>query len=143
MKMMESGNNYQLAANNQIALYNLSDSPISEAKAETALYKLGNEDYNKMALANKFTVDAAIIKSLSLRGMRPVINYKTVGFYSGKGKIYAAGSTNPNVESFGSTEREKRGLLAQFPMLKYAYTRGLLICENVEVLGVVRELLTF
>lgn len=143
VKMLEQGNDYQLVKNNQIALYNLSNSPISRQKADTVLYKLGNESYNQMAIANAFTVDSAIIKSLSLKGMRPLLNYNGICLYSGKGKIYAAGAPNANCEFYGTTEREKKGIMGQYPILRYAYTRGLLICESVRVLGVMRELLTY
>ena len=142
LRMMERGENYRIVQD-QIAIYNLSDSPISEAKADTAIYKLGNENFNKMALANKFTVDADIIRSMSLKGMKPICNYNGVGFYSGKGIIYAAAAENKSVESFGTTEREKKGLLSTYSILRFCYTRGALICENVKVLGVIRELITY
>lgn len=143
LRMIESGNNYQLAKNNTVALYNLSDSPISAMKAGTALYQLGNEKYNTMALANRFSVDSAIIKSMSLKGMKPILNYNGICLYTGKGRIYAAGAPNASVDFYGDTEREKKGILSQYPILKFAYARGLLYCENVAVLGVIRELLTF
>ena len=142
LKMSEMGQNYKIIRD-RIAIYNLSDSPISWQKAETAIYQLGNTTFNEMALANRFSVDTSIIKSMSLKGMKPVCNYRGVCFYTGRGVIYAAGAENHSVESYGGTEREKKGLLATYPMIRFCYMRGALICENVRILGIIRELITY
>lgn len=56
-EMQRKGKHYSHIPAKKISIYLFDDSPISRQKAGTALYQVGYEDYNKMALNNIFADD--------------------------------------------------------------------------------------
>lgn len=57
-------------------------SPISEKKKETALYKLGSQKFNKMALDNEFReYFEGNVRSLNLKGFKPMYIFDNMCFY--------------------------------------------------------------
>lgn len=73
--MMKRGIPYR-QENNLLAIYLYFDSPISEAKRNTALYQLSNDDdFNAMSLDNRFSQnDFEWVQNKPLKEYRPVVS---------------------------------------------------------------------
>lgn len=73
-KMLRKGQSYSIDRERGIGLFFLSDSPISERKKRTALYRACGRDFEDMALNNIFvSEDSATIKSVQLKEYRPIV----------------------------------------------------------------------
>lgn len=74
-KMSETGSNMYENERRGLGVYMVGDSPISKRKAETALYKMAeNDNFKAMALDNKFIFDGENIKSLPLAEYKPLVS---------------------------------------------------------------------
>ena len=137
--MKKRGKHFSLLKDGLISIYDLSDSPISTLKKETVLYKLGAEDFNKMAIDNTFDTPDEIIRSENIKGYKPLCTYGDYTFYNAKGHFYvsAFGKTNPY---FNNDDKGKRALLNTFPFLKYAYLRDMITGETIDAVGAIKEL---
>lgn len=73
--MMKKGVDYK-QINDLLSIYLYFNSPISEAKRQTALYKLSNnDDFNSMSLDNRFSQnDFEWIKNKPLNEYRPIVS---------------------------------------------------------------------
>ena len=72
-----------------IGLFNLFDSPISERKKETALYKMSGADsnFNRMALGNEFySADYTGIKPTNIKELVPLCRMDSITIYERKTK---------------------------------------------------------
>lgn len=87
-KLNQNKKLYYLNKERGLLLVNLSDSPISKKKEETALYKLiGDSSFKRMALSNDYIDDTiAIIKSQSLNIYNPLVSIAGVCIYKHKSK---------------------------------------------------------
>lgn len=121
----------------------LLNSPISEAKGKTALYKNGSDDFVSMAIDNAFRTDATRVKSIRLSDCIHVCSVGEVGIYKHKseGFIYVSKSTrNENYyESFGFRLKLWQ---YDFFMLKVAYMNHTIVFESYEVELIFREYLS-
>ena len=83
----------------------LLNSPISEKKAETVLYKNANNDFIQMALDNAFRTDETIIKSEPLKEFNHIVSVGEIGIYRHKSerRYYVSATTNQNpyYDAFG------------------------------------------
>ena len=82
----------------------LMDSPISEQKAETALYKNANKDFIAMALDNAFRTDATNIRSEPLKEYRHIVSVGEIAIYRHKAerKYYVCNQIQkPYYDAFG------------------------------------------
>lgn len=83
----------------------LLDSPISEQKRDTALYKNSGEDFIQMALDNSFRTDETNIKSEPLNEYIHIVSVGEIGIYRHKSerKYYVSGTLGdkPYYDSFG------------------------------------------
>lgn len=83
----------------------LLDSPISEKKRETALYKNADSDFIEMALDNSFRTDATNIRSEPLKEYIHMVSVGELGIYKHKSeRKYFVSSTigsKPYYDSFG------------------------------------------
>ena len=84
MKLKKQG--FYLNKEKGLLIVNLDDSPISDAKRDTALYKLtSGSDFERMALDNEFIDDSiAEIKSRNLKEYRPIVAIAGVTIYKHK-----------------------------------------------------------
>lgn len=83
----------------------LLDSPISEQKKDTALYKNADSDFIQMALDNSFRTDATNIRSEPLKEYIHLVSIGEIGIYKHKSerKYFVSSTTQPKpyYESFG------------------------------------------
>ena len=83
----------------------LLDSPISEKKRETMLYKNASDDFIQMALDNAFRTDETNIKSEPLREYVHLVSVGEIGIYKHKSerKYYVSSiqETKPYYDAFG------------------------------------------
>lgn len=83
----------------------LLDSPISERKQETVLYRNATNDFLSMALDNAFRTDETVIKSEPLKEYNHIVSVGEIGIYRHKSdRKYYVSSTickNPYYEAYG------------------------------------------
>lgn len=83
----------------------LLNSPISERKQETVLYKNADNDFIRMALDNAFRTDETRIKSEPLKEFNHIVSVGEIGIYKHKTDrryyVSATTSKDPYYEGFG------------------------------------------
>lgn len=104
IEMQKKGKNYSLLESRGIALVNMFDSPISQRKEDTALYRAtkGTAFYD-MAINNKFELDQTVpLANLPLREFRPVCSIGELGIWQHKNEqyIYISKKQDPAVRKF-------------------------------------------
>ena len=92
-----------------IAVYDIRRSPISDAKKNTALYKLGDESYNQMALANDYDFDDGNIRVCPLAEYRPMSSIDGITTYKHKSRseYYVAGKSAGAPAVYGKSDAER------------------------------------
>lgn len=122
-----------------LTIINLQDSPISERKKMTALYKLtaGTSFYN-MSIDNTFEMDeATIIKSMPLIEYIPLVS-STLGItiYKHKNRReYYVSPHNAGAELYGKSKDEKTRFWNHYSYLWFAYLRNEVIFEEYSCLS--------
>lgn len=87
--MIKKKQNYSKLEEKETALFFLSDSPISEKKKQTSLYKAISGGYKEMALSNAFAgVDNKNVRSLPYNQLRPLIQCKELFVYTTQDYFY-------------------------------------------------------
>lgn len=83
-RMQRKGKHYASAADGAISIYLYPDSPISERKRETALYRVANSaDFKQMALNNEFSAaNYEGVRSCPLREFTPLVSIGDVTVYA-------------------------------------------------------------
>lgn len=90
-KMYETGKEEYIDRKRGLGIWVLMDSPISQAKSQTALYRLAGEDYKRMALENKFGIDFQFnVVSRNIKEYRPLaaLNELCVYIHKSQKKFY-------------------------------------------------------
>ena len=127
-----------------VTIFNFEDSPISERKKATALYKLtaGTEFYN-MSINNSFEMDeSSIIKSVSLKEYKPLVS-STLGItvYKHKSRIEYYVSTHKSGEViYGKSKDEKTRFWNHYSYLWYAYLSNKVIFEEYLCLSLFQKM---
>lgn len=119
------------------------DSPISQKKKHTALYKLTEgTDFYKMAVENKFNEDdSEVIKPQDLRNYNPVcastygfVVYKRKGLEihdgSNKQMYYISPHMMKGIPKYGRTQIEKHRFIRKYAYLWYAFIESRVIFED-------------
>lgn len=92
-----------------LAVYDVRQSPISDLKRNTVLYKLGNEAYNQMALTNDYNFDDENICIRPLGEYRPLSTINGITAYRHKSRaeyyVSSRGIGAPSV--YGPSDAEK------------------------------------
>lgn len=119
-----------------IALFNLNDSPISEKKKETALYKMSGADsaFNRMALGNEFySADYSGIKSMNIKELFPLCKMDAITIYQHKRKnmIYVTRHHSGTPPEYSSTEKDVRAFRRDFPYLWDMYLSNMVQFEDI------------
>lgn len=133
-KMMQKGIEFYKDPARSLAVYMFMKSPISEQKAETALYKLtqGN-DFQNMAIRNMFNLDTRYIKSRNLKEYKPIVKIGELCIYEHKSRreYYArsgASGTIPHVFTTSDTDRKR--FIKTYNYLYLRYLSGHMFFEN-------------
>ena len=115
-----------------IAIFMLTDSPISLQKANTALYRLKNHDFSDMAIKNIFAnFDDENIKSENLKEYKPLFGIGELCFYRHKAvtdRIYVCGHFSgtvpiypPTREGVNNLRYKHKGILGYILLGKCVY----------------------
>ena len=125
-RMIRTGRQEYFDDRRGIAIYLLKDSPISDRKSETSLYKATREtDFQKMALANEFSSDHfTYIRRQPIEEYRPVATYEDICIYrhkSNKSLWYISRHKSGSVPAYTSdpfsTKKFRRDFLVMFDAL--------------------------
>lgn len=126
LKMLRGGQMVYRTNDNTRLMILLQNSPISEKKAQTALYKNSSEGFLTMALDNSFRTDETNIHSESLKEYLHVVSIGDIGIYRHKSarRFYVSSKTQqPYYDDFGIQLKMFRN---DFVMLRVNY----LIAKN-------------
>lgn len=108
-----------------LSLYMFRSSPIADKKKQTALYKLtGGSDFAEMALYNNFSLEfTEMVKSLSLKEYRPMVEVGEIAIYAHKSKqlYYVTDHRSGNPERYGSSEIDIQRFVNNYYYLKLSY----------------------
>ena len=119
--MIKLGKNQYYDDDRGIAIYNLTDSPISQSKRQTALYKAdAGSNYTEMALGNKYAdYDTTFVRSQPLREYRPIVQYGELTVYRHKSdtKIYASFHHSGSCPIFGTSSIERERFIRRYGYL--------------------------
>lgn len=94
-----------------LAVYNLVNSPLSKAKAKTALYKLTEgSDFYKMAIENDAGGDRSQVRPSPLREYRPIVQIGPLCIYRHKSRreLYASTHVIGSPPAYGTDDMELR-----------------------------------
>lgn len=119
-----------------LCMIHLFESPISERKKHTALYKLtSNKDseFNRMALDNRFYKDeSALIKSCNLNEYKPIVTVNNITIYQHKSErtYYVSTYKTGTCREYGSSSAEKKRFITNHMSLWTAYLHNNIIFEE-------------
>lgn len=134
LSMSETREVYRQYNDKGISLYNLCNSPISDAKKDTALYKAtAGTEFNRMALDNEFiSYNTGEIKSYNLKSLLPMINVGELCIYRIKAsrKFYLSTHKMKTELSLTSTDIDLQRFRAKFAYLWIAYLNYNVISED-------------
>ena len=133
-RMMKKGIEEYHDQERELSVYMLMHSPISEKKADTALYKLteGN-DFQNMALRNIFDIDTRYLRSSNLKEYRPVVKIGELVIYQHKSRkeYYArCGQAGSCRLTFTTSDIDRRRFQKQCGYLYLRYLAGHVFFEN-------------
>lgn len=128
IKMIENKNEIFIDKNKGIALILPQQSPISEKKKKTALYKLTHDStFEDMAINNKFIHDdLSNIKSMKIQEFRPIVNVGEITIYEHKSKddIYVSSHYSGSPDKYTSSEMDIKRFKRDFGFLWFSYLRN-------------------
>lgn len=130
-RLVETKQLYYLNKDRGLLLVNLDESPISQKKSQTALYRLtAGTDYYAMAIENRFVSDSiAQVRSRNMSGYVPLVTIADCTIYRHKGsyKFYMTPhrSGSPEVYTTASAALEKF-------RKKYYYLWNAYLNEDIE-----------
>lgn len=123
-KMLRKGHKFSVDRERGIGLFFLTDSPISNKKRETALYKACGRDFQDMAINNIFVdEDSAIIKSVPLKEYRPIVAIGELCIYEHKYEAcyHCCTHISGSPPRFGTGDIEKIRFARTYSWLWLAY----------------------
>lgn len=121
------------------------DSPISEAKRETDLYKLtAGTRFQDMALDNVFQVDSSAIHPMPLIEYKPVARYAEMNVYRHKSRREYYVSCNAikykNVYAFSTADADTKRFITKYSYLTFAYLEDHIRFEDAVSLAMFEKL---
>lgn len=125
-KMLKGKNDVLSLPDRDISVYVLKDSPISEAKSRTALYRLSGKDsdFAKMSLENQFNKEYfGQVRSMSLKEYKPLVKVGEIMIYKHKSRHewYCTEHGSGKPEIYDSSEIELKRFANDYYYLKLAY----------------------
>lgn len=134
-KMLKKGIQYHINRERGYMIIFLNESPISEQKRETALYKLVGDRslFYKMSLDNSFNLeDTELIQSRKLTEYKPLVNVGEITIYQHKsnGSFYVSGHRIEGREAFSSSTPDLKRFMLKYSWLYQRYLQQLVIFED-------------
>lgn len=133
--MQRKGQQVSIMENRGVGLFLFSESPISERKRNTALYKLSdNSEFSKMSLNNDFnSATGSIIKSRPLTEYKPLVSIGELCIYKHKsnGTFYASLHTAGSPQRFGTSDAEIMRFQRVYSWLWFAYMSNRVEFEQI------------
>lgn len=134
MRMMSTGQEFFHDEKRGIDLYILQRSPISEAKKDTALYRLSEgTSFFDMSVGNKFAFDTpGNIRSENLKQYTPIVNVGELCIYRHKSesRYYITTHSSGTPETYTAGESDLQRFKAKYGWLWAAYLRNMTIFED-------------
>lgn len=134
VKLKNKGITEYIDSNRSLALYFLDDSPISNQKKNTALYKLmNNSRYSEMALNNNFiSEDFDNVKSQNINMYNPVVKVGDIVIYKHKSDrtYYVSKHEAGSICSYTSEETDLKKFRRKYDYLLSAYYNDRIIYEE-------------
>ena len=134
-QMRNTGEEIYIDRNRGLCTITLDESPISEMKSETALYKLtkGTAFYS-MSIDNEFEeISYSRIKSMPLREYIPIMAMGELCIYEHKSRkeLYISTHVTGNVPTFGVTKTERVKVKRLYNWIWIAYLNNYIVFENL------------
>ena len=119
----------------------LLNSPISEKKKETALYRNASVDFIAMAIDNAFETDATTIKQRKLTDCQHILSIGSIGIYKLKSTegYYVSETINKASNYYEENEINLVLVRNRFSLLKAVYIYGLMEFESYDCEMIFRE----
>lgn len=135
VKMVERGQTMYEDTRRGVGVYLLSNSTISAAKSDTALYRaLYDSEFADMAIGNQFTGDrtSTVIRSRDLKQLKPVVSIGELCIYEIKGetRFYASLHKSGAIPEYYMTETDKERFKRNYYWVWLAYMDRCLECES-------------
>ena len=121
-------------------------SPISDRKAETALYQAASSDFKDMAIKNKFILnDFGYVRKRSVRDYRPILQIGDLYLYEHKsGDEYYVTFTKANIRDiYSSSANDLRKLRRSEWWLWLNYLDGYVRFENYRAVALFEKYFSF
>ena len=126
---------YYYDQDRDLSIYCLFDSPISERKKNTALYKLtAGTDFIDMAIENDYTIENEdLIRSFNISGFRPVCAVGECYFYVNSESLYYMTTFKKGVfqKSYGTEENSILNFRHNNYMIWNAFLQNRLFFEDI------------
>jgi len=132
-KMESRGDEIYIDNKRPFALVSTVNSPISERKSETALYRMDDTgSYSRMAIHSSFGEEYTNIKSMPLTEFRPVMVVGEIAIYHHKSRQYYYISTHISggCPRYGASEKESDRARKHLYRVWDAYYEGQVIFEE-------------
>lgn len=134
-KMVRKGIEYVINRDRGYMIIMLNKSPISEAKQNTALYRLvgSQSSFYRMSLSNSFNLaDTHLIKPLRLEEFKPVVNVGEITVYQHKsnGTYYVSGHMIRTKQAFTSSAPDLERFRVKYSWLLARYLQELVYFED-------------
>lgn len=128
-----------------VEIWDYAGSPISEAKRETALYRLiSGTEYAQLALDNKFARDDfSSVKRRPLKEYKPLFSVDrraTVYLHKSRDELYVSRHRSGDVPNYPATLAGKRQLYQDIPYIREALAEGVLY-ESIECKYILESIL--
>lgn len=133
-KMQEKGKEISIDNARSLAIFNLCDSPISDEKRNTALYKLtAGTTFERMSVKNQFMRETGLnIKSMPLYEYKPLVTVGEICVYLHKsnGRFYVSGHKSGTPTTYDAGERDCERFRRSYGFIWECYIDGLIDFED-------------
>lgn len=145
VRMRTEGRTTWTSPDGLVEIWDFSDSPISELKKETALYRLiAGTDYARMALDNEFAFDDfSDVRRRPIREYNPLFSIDkraTVYVHKSRDELYVSRHRSGDVPDYPATPAGKRQLYQDIPYIREALAEGV-IYESIECKYILQSIL--
>ncbi len=135
--MKKQGKHCYINNERGVAVFDLSDSPISEQKKDTALYRLVGRDSDmfRMAINNEYyRTDYDGVKTQNIKEYKPFISVGELCIYrhKSKGILYVSPHMAGSPKSYRTTEVQLQSFRNNHRYLALAFIEGDMLFENIQ-----------
>lgn len=133
-RMKLKGQNYSLDYDRGIGIFLINDSPISDKKKNTALYKITQDsEFQEMALRNDFAeMKTSSVRSMPLKEYSIIVKVGELSIYKHKSKkeYYVTQITVGSPDVYTASETDLKRFVRKYQYLWQAYMRNIVIFED-------------